>query len=110
MAIRGCRHLTDDGIVVAMVWVYILRCADSSLYTGSTSDLENRLRTHNRGAGGAYTAARRPVTLEYSETHETSEDALVRERQLKGWSRAKKEALIRGDRETLKRLSTSRGR
>ncbi len=61
-----------------------------ALYIGQTHDLEARVRTHNEGLGGRFTTRRRPVTLAYSECHETAEDAIGRERQLKGWTRAKK--------------------
>ena len=86
-----------------MWFVYILRCADDSLYIGETGNLELRLEKHRDGAC-IYTTARRPVALAYSEVHPTREAALQRERQLKGWTRAKKEALIRRDLGTLKKL------
>jgi predicted GIY-YIG superfamily endonuclease len=83
------------------VWfVYILRCADNSLYIGETGDVERRLEKHQQG-GCTYTATRRPVALVYSETYPSRESALQRERQLKGWKRDKKEALIRSDLTTL---------
>ena len=93
-----------------MAWVYILRCSDSSLYVGYTDDLEARERTHNEGRGGMYTAARRPVRVVYSERFETVDEARTRERQLKGWSGLKKEALVEGDVAELKRLSGRHGR
>jgi predicted GIY-YIG superfamily endonuclease len=95
----------DDVIVVPMVWVYILRCADGTLYDGHTYDPLTREQTHNEGRGGSYTALRRPVTIVYSEPHESLESALARERQLKRWTRAKKESLIAGDLRSLKHLS-----
>jgi len=85
-------------------YVYILRCADTSLYVGETVDLARRLAKHNDGSASAFTAARRPVSLAHSETYGTSEAALKRERQLKRWTRAKKEALIVGDLALLKKL------
>jgi predicted GIY-YIG superfamily endonuclease len=85
-------------------YVYILRCADNSLYIGETEDLDNRLTKHNDGSASAFTATRRPVALVYSEVHVTPEAALTRERQLKRWTRAKKEALIAGDSALLKLL------
>jgi putative endonuclease len=91
-----------------MAWVYILRCSDGTLYVGHTSDVHTRERTHNDGCGGCYTALRRPVSLVYSERHDSIREAIARERQLKRWTRAKKEALIVGDRETLKHLSKRR--
>jgi putative endonuclease len=91
-----------------MAWVYILRCSDASLYVGHTSDLGSRERTHNEGRGGAYTAARRPVALAYSEQALSLRDARQRERQVKRWSRQKKEALIATELVELKRLSRCR--
>jgi putative endonuclease len=100
-----CLTARDDAIVVGAVhYVYILRCADNSLYTGETSDLDHRLAKHNEGTACTFTRARRPVVLVYSETHATREAARARERQLKRWTRAKKDALIAGDRALLKRL------
>lgn len=87
-----------------MVVLYILRCADQSLYVGHTTDLNSRIRAHNSGEAALYTRRRRPVTLAYSEAHSTTPGAIRRERQLKGWTRAKKEALIAGDQALLKRL------
>jgi predicted GIY-YIG superfamily endonuclease len=86
-----------------MHFVYILRCADDSLYIGETNDLAGRVLKHNEG-GSPHTAARRPVSLAYSESFENRILALGRERQLKRWTRAKKEALIVGDLKLLRRL------
>jgi putative endonuclease len=91
-----------------MPWVYILRCSDDSLYVGHTLDVGSREAFHNDGRGGLYTARRRPVRVVYSEHHDSLEDALARERQLKGWTAAKKEALIAGNQDSLKRLSRCR--
>ena len=91
-----------------MAWVYILRCADGSLYVGHTSDLDSRERTHNDGRGGSYTAARRPVRVFFAEPASSLDAARRRERQLKRWSRTKKEALIANDVLELKRLSRRR--
>ncbi len=86
--------------------VYILRCADGAYYVGLTRlSVEKRVAEHNAGKFGGYTASRRPVSLVFSETFERITDAISVERQLKGWSRAKKEALIAGDLELLKSLS-----
>ena len=87
-----------------MWFVYILRCSDGSLYVGETSDVDARLLKHGDGSASKFTARRRPVTLAYSESCETRDDALKREQQLKRWTRVKKEALIVGDRDLLKRL------
>jgi len=89
-------------------FVYILLCADGSYYIGHTSDIERRAATHNAGQGAVHTAARLPVQLVYSERFPTEADAMARETQLKRWSRAKKEALIRGDSDKLRNLSQSR--
>jgi putative endonuclease len=79
-------------------YVYIVRCDDGSYYVGSTrASLEQRIAEHNAGTFNGYTSRRRPVTLVYHVECERIEDAIASERQLKGWSRAKKEALIRGD-------------
>jgi predicted GIY-YIG superfamily endonuclease len=84
--------------------VYILRCADGSLYIGQTEDLEARLLKHHDGTACRFTARRRPVSLAYSEVHEDRARARARECQLKRWTRSKKEALIAGDLDLLKRL------
>ena len=93
-----------------MPWVYLLRCADNTLYVGHTDDLIAREKAHNDGLGAPYTAKRLPVRIVYSEEHHSIESAIARERQLKGWTTSKKEALIVGDRPTLKSLSKRRRR
>ena len=75
-------------------YVYILRCADNTLYTGSTNDLAAREFAHNAGRGGKYTAGRRPVRVVYSEMLESRSQALRRECEVKRLTRAKKEVLI----------------
>jgi len=87
-----------------MWFVYILRCADGSFYVGETNDVASRLARHNNGTAAAHTARRRPVQLVYSERYPNRDDCLKRERQLKRWTRAKKEALIAGDITALKTL------
>ena len=87
----------------SMHWLYILRCADGSLYVGETPDVTARLVKHHEG-GSPHTATRRPVSLAYSEAFQNRILALGRERQIKRWTRAKKEALIAGDLVTLKKL------
>ena len=84
-----------------MPWMYMLQCRDGSYYVGSTPNLERRVAEHQGGLGGRYTAYRLPVTLVYSYEIDRIEDAFYLERQVKGWCRAKKEALIRGDYEAL---------
>jgi predicted GIY-YIG superfamily endonuclease len=77
-----------------MPFVYIVRCADGTLYTGYVKDVEKRCHAHNAGKGAKYTAGRRPVTLVYQEEHATVSDAARREAALKMLTRAEKEALI----------------
>ena len=77
-----------------MNYTYILSCADGSLYTGWTNDLEKRLAAHNAGRGGHYTRAHRPVALAYYETFETKEEAMRQEAAIKKLSRPEKLKLI----------------
>ena len=91
-------------------WIYILRCADGTYYTGHTDDLERRVAQHQTGAFPGYTHDRRPVTLMFSETFQTRIEALDRERQIKDWSRKKKEALFRADWERVSEAARSRPR
>ena len=87
-------------------WVYILHCADRSYYTGHTDNLEKRLAEHTVGAiPTCYTYKRRPLDLVFSEELSTREQAIAVERQIKGWSRRKKEALIKGDWAEVSRLA-----
>jgi predicted GIY-YIG superfamily endonuclease len=88
--------------------VYMLKCADGSFYIGHTDNLEARLGLHVLGLGNAYTASRLPVALVWSQKFTTRYEALSVERQLKGWSRAKKAALIRGDWAAIRRLAKAR--
>jgi putative endonuclease len=89
-------------------FVYILRCADGSYYVGSTTDVAARVEAHNAGRGPRFTACRRPVTLVYTESFHTMDQARQRQLQIKKWSRAKKEALIAGDLFRLHTLSRRR--
>lgn len=77
-----------------MPHVYIVECSDGSYYTGSTFDLERRLWEHNNGLGANFTAKRIPVVLVFSEFSDSVEVAFAREKQIQGWSRVKKLALI----------------
>lgn len=77
-----------------MYYVYILRCADGTLYTGYTDDVERRLRVHNSGKGAKYTRSRRPVALAYAEEWPDKSAALKREAAIKQLRRADKLALI----------------
>ena len=78
-----------------MHFVYILRCADGSFYTGYARDPKARLKMHNAGAGAKYTRGRRPVMLVYSEACESLSLALKREYELKQWPRVRKQALVK---------------
>lgn len=80
-----------------MPHMYILECADSSYYTGSTINLERRLWEHQNGLGANHTAKRLPVKLVYCEFFDRVSDAFYREKQVQGWTRRKKEALMAGD-------------
>jgi predicted GIY-YIG superfamily endonuclease len=90
--------------------VYILRCADGSYYVGHTRHVNQRVAVHQAGEGAKWTAARRPVQLVYQEPLESEAVAMRREKQIKHWSRAKKTALIAGDRVRLSQLSVNHGR
>jgi putative endonuclease len=85
----------------------MLRCAGNSYYVGSATgdDLQPRIDQHNAGAFPGYTYSRRPVVLVWSEHFDRITDGIAAERQIKGWSRAKKEALIRGDWTMISHLS-----
>jgi predicted GIY-YIG superfamily endonuclease len=105
---NGVLSLSKDIISMKGKWtVYILKCSDDSFYVGHTEDLEKRISLHNSGRGAAYTAVRRPVVLVYHEVTDEKSVAMRREKQIKGWSKAKKEALIRRDIELLKNLARS---
>ena len=78
--------------------VYVVQCFDRLYYTGVTNDIDRRLWEHNTGFNkSCYTFKRRPVTLKYLEEFDDINEAIDREKQIKGWSRKKKEALIRDD-------------
>jgi putative endonuclease len=87
-------------------YLYIVRCCDGSFYIGTTrSSLETRIAQHNAGTFPGYTKSRRPVELVFSQWFDRVTDAIESERKLKGWSRAKKLAFIRGDITSLQQLS-----
>ena len=75
---------------------YMVRCRDSSLYSGITNDLQARVEKHNKGTGAKYTSGRRPVTLVYSEKQGNVSEARKREAQIKSWPKSRKEQLIKG--------------
>lgn len=89
-------------------YAYLLRCADGSYYAGHTDDLDHRMAQHITGELGGYTAKRKPVELVWSDTFPSRYEALAAERQIKGWSRAKKEALIAGDWARMSELARNR--
>jgi putative endonuclease len=88
--------------------VYIVECRDSAYYIGVTNDLDRRLWEHNTGFNkDCFTYKRRPIELKYYETTNDIRQAILREKQLKGWSRKKKEALFKEDWQEIKKLSKS---
>jgi predicted GIY-YIG superfamily endonuclease len=95
--------------VSAGAYLYILRCADGKYYVGTTrKSLEERVGEHNAGLLSGYTAARRPVRLVFAQHFRSIADAVTAERQIKGWSRAKKEAIINGNWHQLPELARRR--
>lgn len=86
-------------------YMYILLCSDDSYYTGSTVDLELRLAQHQSGEGANHTKKRLPVKLVYYEEYSRIDEAFYREKQVQGWSRKKKEALMNGDLDLLPKLA-----
>jgi putative endonuclease len=88
-----------------MAYMYILECVDGSYYTGSTKDLNRRLWQHQNGLGANHTAKRLPVKLVYCEFFDRVAEAFEREKQVQGWSRKKKQALINGDYNRLHQLA-----
>jgi len=89
-------------------YVYILECSDGTYYTGHTGNLDHRMAQHSDGTGSRYTSKRRPLKLLWATDRQTREEAWELERRLHGWSRAKKEALMRGDLEALPGLALNR--
>jgi putative endonuclease len=104
LSIRG--NLSRNGKWI----VYIIQCSDKTLYTGTTSDIERRVKEHNTKKGSKYTRTRLPVRLVYTETYNKRSEALKREIQVKAWTRAKKIALIEKDRKKLQQLSICKAR
>jgi putative endonuclease len=88
-----------------MAWMYILERLDGSHYVGSIRNMERRVFEHQQGCGAKYTSGRLPVKLVYGEEYNRIADAYVREKQVQGWRRAKREALINGDPELLPALA-----
>ena len=86
-------------------YMYILLCSNDQYYTGSTTDLESRLAQHKSGQGANFTRKHLPVELVYFEKFSRIDEAFYREKQVQGWSRKKKEALINGESYVLPKLS-----
>jgi putative endonuclease len=91
-----------------MYHVYIVQCADGFYYTGVTNNLEKRINEHNGGFIDGFTSKRLPVRIVFHQAFQNIQDAIAAEKRIKGWSRKKKEALIKGDFERLKFLSRSK--
>lgn len=91
-----------------MWYTYILTCSDGTYYVGHTDNVQARVARHNAGRASQWTACRLPVKLAYAESHETEQQAVVREMQMKRWSRAKKEALSNGNTPLLRLLAKRR--
>ena len=89
-------------------WVYMLQCVDRSYYVGHTDELAKRALQHDRGEVRVYTSPRRPVRVVFTQEFASREEALAAERQIKGWSRQKKEALVRGEWAEVSRLAQRR--
>ncbi len=87
-----------------MYYVYLILCENKSIYTGVTNNIDRRLLEHQTKSGGWHTKLHKAIKVLYTEGYPSREEALKREKQLKGWTRAKKEALIAGDKELLKKL------
>jgi putative endonuclease len=93
-----------------MPWVYMLRCSDGSYYVGSTRDLETRVWQHNSpDLGAAYTRRRQPVVLVWSAETERVDEAFALEKQIQGWGRRKREALVAGEYDELVAAARRRG-
>lgn len=88
-----------------LAYVYILQCSNGQYYTGSTKNIEKRLAEHQAGVGANFTKKHRQVKLVYYETFQRVEEAFLREKQIQGWSRKKKEALINTKPDNLLKLA-----
>jgi putative endonuclease len=86
-------------------FMYILRCSDETYYTGSTKYIDKRIKEHQNGIGANYTSKRLPIKLIYYEEYSRIDHAFYREKQVQGWSRKKKEALIMGNLNELPKLA-----
>ena len=90
---------------MSKAFMYILECADSKYYTGSTNDLPRRIKEHQNGNGANFTKSRLPVELVYHEEYMRIDEAFYREKQIQNWSRKKKQALIEDNLEVLPNLA-----
>ena len=93
-----------------MFWTYMIHCRGGMFYVGHTDALERRMAEHHAGAVPGFTSDRLPVTLIWSETFPSRVEALEAERRIKGWSRAKKLAMIRGNWDEISRLAKAKNR
>ena len=91
-----------------MCYMYILRCSNGQYYVGSTKELAQRIEQHQQGEGAKFTKKHLPVELVYYEEYQRIDEAYLREQQIKGWNRKKKEALINQQYELLPELSKSK--
>jgi putative endonuclease len=107
--VSKCRsvEVTIEGIIMKKGYIYILKCSDGTYYTGSTTNLELRLAQHKAGEGANYIKKRLPVELVYNEEYSRIDDVFYREKQIQGWRKAKKEALIKDSFELLPALASS---
>jgi len=95
--LKGLKRIPPKKVKPADRWyLYLLRCGDNSLYTGITNNLERRLKMHQAGKASRYTRTHAPVEMVYSETCGDRSSALIRECEVKEWSRVKKEFLVAG--------------
>ena len=103
--LSGAEALAKENSYNMKGFMYILLCADGSYYTGSTTDLDLRLQQHQAGEGANHTKKHLPVKLVYYEEYQRIDEAFFREKQIQGWSRKKKEALINGWDDELKKAA-----
>jgi putative endonuclease len=92
-----------------MAWIYILKCSDGTFYTGSTTNLARRFEQHQSGFGANYTRKRLPVEVVFYEEYDRIDEAFQREKQVQGWSHAKKDALIASQQSALPKLAQNYG-
>jgi len=103
------RAIIVNTIIMKYYYVYILQCSDDSYYTGVTNDVDRRVKEHNEGSNKkAYTYTRRPFALLYQEYFTNINEAIDFEKQIKGWSRTKEEALMRDDWDEIVHLSNKK--